>query len=175
MKTKLLNKQNVHFSRTIKLPLYAAITFMFATMPQPASAWTWARGGTVYNGSDLCIKSDAGIDHRQLNTLSGNLAYSTTYALSPGCGVGLNNRYAASKVEVYKWNGTSWGLCRSSDWKYGYTGTNQWGSFGPGQILDYGGTASCGVGYYGTFAYSYVWSGSSWLGGRLWSGYEYVQ
>ena len=45
---------------------------------------------------------------------------------------------------------------------------------GPTQILDYGGAAACGAGYYGTYGYSYVWDGSAWRGGSVWSGYEYV-
>jgi hypothetical protein len=141
-----------------------------------AQAWTWNNQVTVYNGSDLCVKGTAGIDHVIPGLFSGNLAYSYAYALRPGCGAGLNLPYgwAATRLDVYKWTGTQWAICRGSSWAYGSTGTDQWGLTGPQQILDYGRPTTCGRGYYGTLAYAYVWNGSAWRSGSVWSGYEYV-
>jgi len=161
-----------------KLALYGIFAVVFiAVTVQPVSAWTWSNRVTVYNGAGLCVQSRAGIDHFKPGLFSGNLAYAETYALSQGCGVGLNkpNGWAAVRLDVYKWTGSSWVVCRSTNWKYGATGTNQWGPWGPGEVFDYGGSSSCGPGYYGTLAYSYVLDGTAtWRGGSSWSGYEYV-
>jgi len=75
---------------------------------------------------------------------------------------------------VYKWTGSTWVICRSTDWTYGTTGTSQWGPTGPGQVFDYGGASSCGPGFYGTMGYPYVSDGSTWRGGGIWSGAESV-
>ncbi|MFI5910811.1 hypothetical protein [Dactylosporangium sp. NPDC051541] len=138
----------------------------------PASAWTWTNGATVYNSGNLCVQGDAGIDHTGA-TFSGNLAYANVYARGAGCGAGLVNSYAAVRLDVFKWNGSSWYLCRNTDWLYGYTGVNQWGPYGPSQVYNYGGKASCGVGWYATQVYAYVSDGSVWRGGTVWA-QEYV-
>ncbi|MEU9448012.1 hypothetical protein [Streptomyces sp. NPDC048277] len=162
---------------TLKAMLCTAVAFLMAAMwSQPASAWTWARSVTVYNGSGLCVRGDAGIDHLRPGVLSGNLAYATVYALAGGCGTGMSGRGAVQAV-VYKWNGSAWAVCRSSDWKYGPTGRTGGqfpGPYGPEQVFNWGGAAACGPGYYGTRASAWVWDGSRWRGGGVWSGYEYV-
>ncbi|MEU2423089.1 hypothetical protein ABZ619_19050 [Streptomyces sp. NPDC007851] len=147
---------------------------MAALWTQPASAYTWARGVTVYNASGLCVRGDAGIDHKKPGLLSGNLAYADTYAFTQGCGTGLNspNGWAAARVTVFRWNGSAWVTCRTSDWKLGATGVNQWGAWGPEQVFDWGGWASCGAGFYGAQARALVWDGSQWRGGDVWSGFE---
>jgi hypothetical protein len=161
-----------------KFLLYGIFAVLFTAMTaRSASAWTWSPFVTVYNGPGLCVQSQAGIDHRMPGVFSGNLAYAYTHALSEGCGVGLNkpDGSAAVRLEVYKWTGSSWAICQGTDWKYGATGTTQFGPWGPEEGFDYGGVASCGPGYYGTLAYSYIWDGSGWRGGSAWSGYEFVQ
>jgi hypothetical protein len=138
----------------------------------PASAWTWTYGTTVYNSGGLCVTGDAGIDHAGA-TFSGNLAYANTFARGSGCGAGLSGKYAAVRLDVLRWNGSSWYVCRSTDWTYGYTSVNQWGPVGPSQVYNYGGAASCGVGWYATRAYAYVSDGAAWRGGTVWA-QEYV-
>ncbi|WP_147450932.1 hypothetical protein [Streptomyces hoynatensis] len=147
---------------------------------QPAQAWTWSPRTTVYNGATLCVQGEAGIDHVIPGVFSGNLAYADAYALAGGCGSGLTlpDGYAAVRLEVQKWDGSGWFVCRSTDWTYGPTGVSGGdvgGPYGPSQILDYGGASSCGAGYYGTMAYAYVLENGSWHGGGVWSGYELVQ
>jgi hypothetical protein len=134
----------------------------------PASAWTWTYGTTVYSATGLCVQGDAGIDHVGA-TFSGNLAYANTYARGTGCGAGLVNSYAAVKLDVLKWNGSAWFVCRATNWEYGYTGVNQWGPYGPSQVFNYGGAASCGAGWYATRAYAYVSDGTAWRGGTVWA------
>jgi hypothetical protein len=120
--------------RRVLLPAAAAVaaTGLALSSASPASAWTWTNGSTVYNGGGLCVQGDAGIDHAG-STFSGNLAYANTYARGAGCGAGLANQYAAVRLEVLKWNGSSWFVCRATNWEYGYTGVNQWGPYGPSQ------------------------------------------
>ena len=157
-----------------------ALAFVFAGVnADPAFAWTWVYKVTVYNGPGLCVQGDLGIDHRVPNAFSGNLAYDGTYARGQGCsgaGLTLPAGFAAARLDVFKWTGSTWAFCRGTNWQYGATGNDQWGPTGPGQVFDYGGSPSCGPGYYGTLAYAYVWdsAASAWRGGGVWSGYELV-
>ena len=162
----------------LKATLAAVIAFLFAlTLNQPAYAWTWNTRATVYNGAALCVQGTAGIDHRRPGVFSGNLAYADTYALRAGCGTGLTTTQAAVRLDVFHWNGTAWTVCRKTDWTVGPTGISggdTGGPYGPSQVFDYGGSASCGAGWYGTMARSFVWDGTAWRGGAVWSGQEYV-
>ncbi|MFF7853540.1 hypothetical protein [Streptomyces sp. NPDC007904] len=167
-----------------RLTLKAALCTVFAVLmaavwTQPANAWTWATRVTVYNGSGLCVQGDSGIDHRRPGSLSGNLAYANTYALTQGCGTGLSRPadWAAARATVSRWNGSAWVVCRTSAWKYGATGQagGQFpGPYGPEQVYDWGGWQACGPGYYATFASAFVWDGSAWRGGSVYSGYEWA-
>ena len=168
----------MNFRRVVNLRIYGISVFLFmvAAADHSALAWTWNYRGVLYTSPNLCVQADSGIDHQRPDTLSGNIAYANCYALSGGCGAGLNLPYgwAAVRLDVYKWNGTDWAVCRGTNWKLGATGTNQWGPWGPGDLLTYGGSSSCGPGWYGTMAIAYVWDGSAWRGGGLWSGAEFV-
>ena len=164
-------------SRAIKV-IGSASAFLFAVVSTPpAFAWTWVYKVTVYNASGLCVQGDSGIDHLQPNVFSGNLAYDATYARQGCSGPGMNlpAGWAAARLDVYKWTGSTWAVCRGSNWQFGPTGNDQFGPTGPGQVFDYGGPASCGPGFYGTLAFAYVWDGSAWRGGGVWSGFELVQ
>lgn len=168
------------FRLTLKAAFCTVVALlMTAVWTQPANAWTWATRVTVYNGSGLCVQGDAGIDHLRPGTFSGNLAYANTYALTQGCGTGLSrpDGWAAARAVVYRWNGSAWAVCRASDWKYGATGQAGGefpGPWGPEQAFNWGGWQACGPGYYGTLASAYVWDGSAWRGGGVWSGYEFA-
>lgn len=170
----------MNFRRALKLASYTiSALFFLALNASTATAWTWTRKVTVYDGPGLCVKGDAGIDHFQQGSFSGNLAYDGTIALSQGCGAGLilPNGWAAARLDVYKWTGSNWAFCRGTNWQYGPTGISGGdvgGPFGPSQILDYGGSSSCGSGYYGTLAFAFAWDGSAWRGGSVWSGNEFV-
>lgn len=165
---------------TLKAALCALVALMMAAVwAQPANAWTWATRVTVYNGAGLCVQGTAGIDHSRPGTFSGNLAYADTYALTQGCGTGQArpDGWAAARATVYRWNGTDWAVCRTSPWKYGATGQAGGefpGPWGPEQVYNWGGWQSCGPGYYGTVASAYVWDGSAWRGGTVWSGHEFA-
>jgi hypothetical protein len=166
-------------TRTLLSSMLLALLFAAVTTPS-ADAWTEHDRITVYNGAGLCVQGDAAIDSRKPGVFSGNLAYATTYARSEGCGATLTkpDGHAAVRLDVYKWNGSSWFVCRSTDWEFGATGILRSGDivtdFGPSVVFDYGGASACGPGYYGTLAHAYVWDGAAWRGGSVWSGYEYV-
>ncbi|MCQ8774398.1 hypothetical protein [Streptomyces telluris] len=164
----------------LRAMLCGVFALLFAAVwTQSAHAYTWARGVTLYNGPGLCVQGDAGIDHARPNVFSGNLAYGNAYALTQGCGTGLTKpaSQAGVQVHVFRWNGSEWQLCRSSDWKFGPTGQTggDLGSpYGPSIVFDYGGSASCGPGSYGAQAHVMVWDGSQWREGHVWSGAETV-
>jgi|SRR5271165_1307822 len=166
--------------QALKLAVCASLALSFLMIAAPgASGWTWNHHSTVYNGPGLCVQGDAGIDHWQPNVFSGNLAYDETYALSQGCGAGLTlpAGWAAARLDVYKWTGTQWAVCSGTNWQFGPTGISGGdvgGPFGPSQIFNYGGSSSCGSGWYGTLASAYVWDGSAWRGNGVWSGAEFV-
>ncbi|MBS0298345.1 MAG: hypothetical protein JSR32_00185 [Proteobacteria bacterium] len=168
-----------HFRLTILL--YGIVAFFVAAaIPKSALAWTWTYKGIAYNGPSLCVKGDAGIDHYIPGALDGNLAYATTYAFGNACNAALYlpNGWAASRLDVYKYAGNTWVVCRRTDWQYGGTGRTGGelgGPTGPSSLLNYGGSYSCGTGWYGTMGYAYVWDGSQWRGGGVWSGYEWVE
>src|ERR1700682_3921287 len=169
-------EEPMKFQRALKLISYAVSALVFLAITAPtASAWTWVYKFQVYDGPCLCVKGDAGIDHRQPGVFSGNLAYNETYAFSQGCGSGLvlPSGWAAARLDVYKWTGSAWALCRGTNWQYGPTGISGGdvgGPYGPSQVFDYGGSPSCGAGYYGTFSFSYSGGGSGGGGGSGWAG-----
>ncbi|MFG3287837.1 hypothetical protein ACGF3G_03360 [Streptomyces sp. NPDC048179] len=160
---------------SLKATLCMFVALLTAALwTQPAGAYTWARRVTVYNGTGLCVQGDAGIDHKKPGVMSANLAYSVAYALTQGCGTGLTkpDGSAATRAIVQRWNGSIWVDCRTSAWKFGGTGVNQWGLYGPEQVFDWGGWASCGPGFYRTVAAAFVWDGSAWQGKGVVSGFE---
>jgi hypothetical protein len=163
------------FRRAVFLGLSAMLAPLVAiATAAPAHAWTWNRGVTVYNASNLCVRGDSGIDHFRPGAFSGNLAYANAYGLTGGCGTGLVGWSAAVRLDVWRHDGSVWTICRSTDWVYGTTGTSQWGPTGPELVVDYGGSAACGSGVYGVWAYASVHDGTAWRTGSVWSGTEQV-
>ena len=156
---------------TLALSGIAALLITVSTA-SPAHAWTFSGWVTVYNGDDLCVQGQAGIDHAVPGTASENLAYAATQALTEGCGAALGNRLAAVRLDVFRWTGTTWLVCRSTEWTYGTT-AGQGVPNGPSQAFNYGG-AVCGSGNYGTMAYAFVLDGAQWRGGAVWSGSEFL-
>jgi hypothetical protein len=164
------------------LKLSVALFFAVVTASS-AFAWTWNNRAVVFNGNGLCVQSTAGIDTWKQGVFSGNIAYADTYALRQGCGAGLTlpDGWAAVRLDLFKWNGSEWLLCRGTNFKYGATGVNQWGPWGPQEVFAYGfgggngPPPACGTGWYGTVAYSWAWDGSQWRGGGVYSGPEFAR
>jgi hypothetical protein len=172
--------------RTCKAALVRLIALLFTTLAaQPVFAFTRANDITVYSTSDLCVIGSASIDQFRPPPPGGlfggsNQATASTYAYQPGCGSIMSkaNGNVATKLDVYRWTGSEWAICRSTDWTLGASGIIFQGDItiriGAEQIFDYGGSAACGPGWYGTLGHSVVWDGSAWRGGNVWSGYEFV-
>jgi len=156
--------------------LTLCVTSLLLAAVVGASAWTWANYVTVFTGGGLCVQGDAGIDHIRPGTLSGNLAYSDAYARDQQCFNGLVGRWATTRLDVYHAAaGQPGAICRGTDWKSDYTGIDSFGNpIGPSWVFNYGGPASCGSGWYGVFGGAFVWDGSTWRGGWVWSGWEWV-
>jgi hypothetical protein len=169
----------MNFRQAVRLRIYGISVFLFivAAAHHSAFAWTWVYKVNVNPGDPTCVEADSGIDSYKPGVFSGNIAYATCYALSPGCAAGVNLPYgwAAVRVDLWKWNGSAWGICNRSNWTYGATGSDQWGLTGPSVIFPYSGSQGCGQGWYGTMARACVWDGSKWHCGSAWSGYEFVQ
>lgn len=167
------NPWRIRALSTLFALLFAVVT------TSSAFAWTWNNNVTVFSGPGLCVRSTAGIDTWKSGVFSGNIAYADTYALSQGCGAGLTlpDGWAAVRLDLFKWTGSEWLLCRGTNFTFGATGVNQWGPWGPSQVFSYGSGGSgpppvCGTGWYGTVAYAFVWDGSAWRGGGVYSGPE---
>jgi hypothetical protein len=163
----------------------AAALLPMTLTAQSASAWTWSPVTVVYSNVSYCVKAQAGIDHFTPGTFSGNLAYANGYLLAraPLIGGGPCDRAMTGegrvRLVVQRWNDwDAWIFCRGSGWSYGqfgWSGGDLGGPYGPQQTLDYGGSASCGPGYYRTVATAERFlGGSTWVGGSVASGYEFV-
>jgi hypothetical protein len=119
--------------RALKLALYAVATLFFIAITAPtASAFTYNVNVILYDSPGLCVQGSAWIDHLKPGVFSGNQASDNMYALSQGCvdpGLSLPNDWAAVRLDVYKWTGSNWALCRGTNWQYGPTGVTA-GQFG---------------------------------------------
>ncbi|GAT69947.1 hypothetical protein PS9374_05627 [Planomonospora sphaerica] len=161
----------------LKTVLHGGFALLFTTAwAQPAHA----AEKIVYQSSSLCVKGEARLFRAVSGGLIGYVGDGYTHALNPGCTTGVT-RSGALKVDVYRWNGSAWTVCRTSGWKYGTTGqsTGQFaGPYGPSATVHYGNAAgngpACGAGYYGTLSNVYAADAGEWRGGSVWSGYQHV-
>ncbi|MBW4716762.1 hypothetical protein [Saccharothrix obliqua] len=147
---------------------------------QPASAMSGSGPKVVNSGFIHCVVGVATIDHWSPGVFSGNLGYADAYLYSrdlngactrPATGQGR------ARVDVQVWTDSGWSHCRGSDWAYGafgWTGGELGGPYGPKKILDYGGSASCGAGYYRAVATVEHDNNGGWVGGSVNSPYEWV-
>jgi hypothetical protein len=99
----------------------------------------------------------------------GGFSRGDSYALTAGCGQAVNKpaNNIAVRVQLQKWNGSAWTVCRDSNFLYNTVTT--WGWI---VTWDFGGDHPCGGGYYGTFTGAFEYNGG-WHGGWVWSGYRY--
>lgn len=76
----------------------------------------------------------------------------------------------AAKYDYYYWRGGEWVICRLvGDYYYNSSNAAKF-------VMSYnfGVRPPCGDGYYGTMSYTYVNDGTTWRGGAIWSGYQYI-
>lgn len=144
-----------------------------------ASAGTGTARTTVYAGWTYCVQASAAID-TFTGGFSGNLGYANAYLVARDLNGGCNWKTTGSgrsRVDVQVWSGSAWQFCRGSDWAYGPFGWSSGefgGPYGPAKILDYGGSASCGAGYYRAVATAEYDTGQGWVGGSIPSPYLWV-
>ncbi|MEV8440069.1 hypothetical protein AB0425_22050 [Actinosynnema sp. NPDC051121] len=144
-----------------------------------ASATTGTARTTVYSRVTYCVQASAAID-TFTGTFSGNLGYANAYLVARDINGVCNRAMTGSgraRVDVQVWNGSAWQFCRGSDWAYGSFGWSSGelgGPYGPAKIVDYGGSASCGAGYYRAVAVAEYDTGQGWVGGSIASPYLWV-
>jgi hypothetical protein len=175
----------VRFRRIMWSALGTMLAFVLVatTTTQSASAFTGSPVTVVRQTPSYCVKASATVDHYS-GGFSGNIAYANGYLLArmltptglTGCDYAMTGDGRA-RVDVQVWNGSAWVFCRGSDWRYGTFGWSSGelgGPYGPQQLLDYGGSSSCGQGYYRAVATAEAFVNGSWVGGSVASGYEFV-
>jgi hypothetical protein len=158
-----------------RLVLCASLAFLLAgATTQTASAVESGRV-VVSSGPIVCVQGES-----KFNWTSGGFADhsagAVTYARNPGSCSGTLYRpmgWLATRLDVFKWTGTEWALCRSLDWSFGGGGDRWVGDIWYEQAATqwevYSGPP-CGAGFYGTVGVHRVWDGSAWQGGSTWSG-----
>lgn len=72
--------------------------------------------------------------------------------------------YLKNRYKLYRWNGSSWSLCRSTSWHYNSRETAKLVIY-----KNYGSTPPCGAGEYKTEGFGYFKNGT-WKGGSIESG-----
>jgi hypothetical protein len=165
---------HVNFRRALPVAvLLLAVVVTYSVLAGSVLADT-IKTGSVYNSPNLCVGLWSSIDHiRPDAPYSSNTAASQGMANDSGsCATTFAGVWAATRLDVYKASpGQPGALCRGTDWQYAFTSLT--GS-GPFIIFDYGGSASCGPGWYGTMGGMFVWDGSAWRGGWIFSGWDWV-
>lgn len=144
----------------------------------PASAATSGRV-TLANTPVVCVQGESKFNWYTTG-FADRSAWAFAYARTPGsCSATLYRPpgWLAVRFDVFKWTGSQWALCRSTDWQFGGGGDTRGGdivyeqSAGASQFFS---SPPCGSGYYGTSARHLVWDGAAWQGGNTWSGYMFA-
>lgn len=167
------------FRGTRKLALCVIPAFLLAVATaQPASAVESGRV-TVSSGSIVCVQGQS----KFIWATSGfadRSAQASTYARNPGSCSGTlhrQNGWLAAKLELFKWTGSAWAVCRSPNWSFGGGGDTNRGDITYEQAAEQRDSYSsppCGAGFYGTVGNHFVWDGSRWQGSTTWSGHQRV-
>lgn len=75
--------------------------------------------------------------------------------------------YIRTAFDWYVYTSSGWALCAYTPWYYNTSSTDHMAI-----SYDFGSSPWCGSGYYGTYGLGYVYHGSQWYGGGLWSGHH---
>lgn len=89
--------------------------------------------------------------------------FAQTYANGYSCSSAWYRppNHLITAIQLYKWTGSGYGLCKDSGW---YSNTvSAWGWI---LTWDFGSTAPCGTGLYHNAGFGYQWN-NGWLGGYL--------
>jgi hypothetical protein len=163
---------------TLRVPLKVATcglaTLLFVILAAAPAAAHAPTVTTNFSSASVCTigTSQIAFDHtsKQASAMAkaearvtGAYSCDTIDVFAPG--------YLAVRLELWRWTGSSWAVCTAGG--TGWTYNSNWG-YTVSVSRSYGTAYPCGSGYYGTMAYTYVWNGSSWNGGSIWSGYHQI-
>ena len=157
-------------SRLLVLPLLLGA--LLGGTAGPALAHYVYQGGTVATwGSGYCTNARAEVSHgdgrgyrKADNEAKVDNFYWNFKCTDPRV---WPSGYMITQADYYKYNGSSWYLCKDAGWTYSQDST--------GKVVqaarEY---LPCGRGYYGTRAWSYIKDNGTWNGGSIWSGHHYL-
>lgn len=123
---------------------------------RPQGNCTWSRSEVSHGNGGGYSKGDTASKTYQAHVWGG-----------AECGADAPRpaNYMKTKLDLYVWTGSYWGLCRASQWGYNPSNT-YWYS-----VETYHGTTPpCGNATYRTDTHSYVNMTGTWEGGVLFSG-----
>jgi hypothetical protein len=123
---------------------------------RPQSNCTWSRSETSHGNGGGYSKGD---------TASKTYVAHSWGGAECGADAPRPAGYMKTQLDLYKWTGSYWGLCRRVNWVYNTTNT-YWYAI----ETYYGATPPCGNGTYRTDTHSYVNMTGTWEGGPLNSG-----
>lgn len=158
--------------RVSALSLITILLLIPWTTATAVAAGSSSRDGYTYRSASDCQWTKSVIG----TTDGGRLGVSGTstkdlHLWTPWGGVNCGQRQAtapagqlALRLELWKWNGSEWNLCATSDWDYNETRTNDYNILA---VIEDG--PPCGRGWYGLNTYGYEYNGE-WHGGIIYSG-----
>ena len=157
------------------------IASLFAVATGGAASAAQSGRVTISNGSVVCVQGKSEFNwYAPAGGFADKSAWALTYARNPGSCSGTLYRpqgWLAARFDVFKWTGSQWALCRSLGWKFGGGGDTNSGDITLEQAaaqMEFYSSPPCGAGYYGTQGSHFVWDGSAWQGGSLWSGSSFA-
>ncbi|MER7458908.1 hypothetical protein [Micromonospora sp. NPDC126480] len=147
----------------------AVTAAIVALAAPPASAYT-SDDLYLFRSSNDCLWGQAVVDWKGTAGIASDVAnVSSSWAWYPPMYCAwLYDRPAgwlATSIQNWKWNGSSWYLCRDSGFLY-----NRSQSASNSYTWKLG--IACGTGWSGTMGQVFVWRDNSWQGGSVWSGAE---
>lgn len=155
--------------RRVILTLSFAMALVWTTAGA-ASAHYIYDSGITYASSNDCAYGYSETSHGTGGGYSKSYILAEYHFSSADCAVYWKRPvgYLAVAFDLYKWTGSSWALCRYTNWYYNSTDTSQFILY-----AYYGSSPPCGNGYYATYGGNFEYNGG-WHGGWLWSGYHYL-
>jgi len=80
-------------------------------------------------------------------------------------GFSLDPGYLALRMTLWKWTGSQWAVCADTDWMY--NSVRGW------RMVFQGWAGLSGNAYYANNTGGFAWIGR-WIGGYMWSGYQWL-
>lgn len=129
---------------------------VFDEGPSPGNHRVWARSQL---GHPNYVESEMRNYHYWCYTGCDDPRNWAWYAYNLGAGK------LALRMTLWKWTGSQWAVCADTNWMY--NSSTAW------RMLLQGWAGLCGNGYYGNNTGGFAWIGR-WIGGHMWSGYQWL-